>query len=156
MIVLSKRELGKIREELEDAKKRLVNITSQKGEAAEIGGNAWHDNFTFEELVRKENETMAEITKLKKMINDAQTPEGSNDKIVGVGSFVFIKIGDKKAEWFELVGYGQSDPNSKKISHNSPIGAAILGKKIGESGEFVVREKRVQVSVLDIRSGEDL
>ena len=59
---------------------------------------------------------------------------GKKDK-VDLGSTVKVKLGEKEVEYM-LVGAVEANPLEKKISNESPIGKALLGKKIGESGQL--------------------
>ena len=61
--------------------------------------------------------------------------EGKNDGVVTVGSTVTIAYdGDESdTEEYRIVGSQEADPFNNKISNESPIAAAILGKKVGET-----------------------
>ena len=61
--------------------------------------------------------------------------EGKNDGVVTVGSTVTIAYdGDENdTEEYRIVGSQEADPFNNKISNESPIAAAILGKKVGET-----------------------
>ena len=53
---------------------------------------------------------------------------------VKLGSTVTLTVNGKK-ESFMLVGEWEADPKDKKISHESPLGKALIGKKVGEKVE---------------------
>lgn len=53
---------------------------------------------------------------------------------VGIGSLVNVEINGGQHE-FSIVGEWEADPAAKKISHESPLGKALLGKKVGETIE---------------------
>lgn len=53
---------------------------------------------------------------------------------VGLGSIVHIEVNGSAHE-FTIVGEWEADPAAKKISHESPLGKALLGKKVGETVE---------------------
>ncbi len=63
--------------------------------------------------------------------------EGKNDGVVTVGSTVTIAYdGDESdTEEYRIVGSQEADPFNNKISNESPIAEAILGKKVGETVE---------------------
>ena len=54
--------------------------------------------------------------------------------MVGMGSVVHIVVNGSKNE-FTIVGEWEADPAAKKISHESPLGKALMGKKVGENVE---------------------
>jgi transcription elongation factor GreA len=58
-------------------------------------------------------------------------------KTVGLGSTVTLKD-DSKVLVFQVVGTIEADPLAKKISDESPIGKALLGKKEGEDVEIIL------------------
>ena len=51
---------------------------------------------------------------------------------VGVGTKVTVKVNGRQTV-FNIVGEWEADPVNKKISHDSPLGLALLGKKVGET-----------------------
>lgn len=55
-----------------------------------------------------------------------------NLEVIGIGDFVTIQEGTHPPERFHLVGPKEADPGNGKISHESPIGKALLGHRVGE------------------------
>lgn len=51
---------------------------------------------------------------------------------VGIGDHITIQEGDFPEETYHLVGPKEADPRKGRISHESPIGKALIGHKIGE------------------------
>jgi len=58
----------------------------------------------------------------------------SGEAEVGIGSMVDVVINGKSHQ-FSIVGEWEADPAAKKISHESPLGSALMGKKVGDSVE---------------------
>ena len=56
--------------------------------------------------------------------------------IVDLGSTVVVREGDRDAETFMVVGPAEADPLTGLISHESPLGKALLGSKVGDEVEF--------------------
>ena len=52
-------------------------------------------------------------------------------KTVNIGSTVTLKTG-KKVVAYSIVGEGESDLSENKISHNSPVGSAVMNKRVGD------------------------
>ena len=69
--------------------------------------------------------------------------------IVDVGCKVFLTINGKK-EVFTIVGEWEANPTEKKISHESPLGKALLGKKIGEIAEVAAPAGKITYKILKI------
>lgn len=68
---------------------------------------------------------------------------------VGLGSKVTVKIGGRETV-YEIVGEWEADPSQKKVSHSSPLGKALLGKKIGEEVEFEAPAGKVVFKIIKI------
>ncbi|MCL5970253.1 MAG: transcription elongation factor GreA [Patescibacteria group bacterium] len=75
------------------------------------------------------------IDELDELIKQAVLIQETHSKgLVKLGSTVTVNIKGKK-EVFTVVGEWEADPHEKKISHESPLGKALLGKKVGEKVE---------------------
>lgn len=74
----------------------------------------------------------------------------SGTSAVDLGSEVTLKI-DGKEEVYRVVGEWEADPAEKKISHESPLGKALLGKKIGESVEVEAPAGKVVYTVISVK-----
>jgi transcription elongation factor GreA len=71
-------------------------------------------------------------------------------QVVELGSEVTVKINGKK-EMFTLVGEWEADPEEKTISHESPLGKALLGKAVGEEIEVQAPVGKMVYKVVAIR-----
>jgi len=58
--------------------------------------------------------------------------EGKNQDELGVGSRVTIQEGDYPPQTYHLVGPKEADPRNGRISHESPIGKALIGHRPGD------------------------
>lgn len=78
------------------------------------------------------------IDELEELLNQAvlitETHTKGGNHVVKLGSKVSVNIKGKKEE-FTVVGEWEADPHEKKISHESPLGKALLGKKVGDKVE---------------------
>lgn len=75
------------------------------------------------------------IDELDELIKQAVLIQETHSKgSVKLGSTVTVNVKGKK-EVFTVVGEWEADPHEKKISHESPLGKALLGKKVGEKVE---------------------
>ncbi|KKP57736.1 MAG: Transcription elongation factor GreA [Candidatus Gottesmanbacteria bacterium GW2011_GWA1_34_13] len=57
---------------------------------------------------------------------------------------------DGKKDVFTIVGEWEADPKEKKISHSSPLGKALLGKKIGEEIEVLAPVGKIRYKIISI------
>ncbi|MBI5465472.1 transcription elongation factor GreA [Candidatus Gottesmanbacteria bacterium] len=91
------------------------------------------------------------IAELEGILHEAKLISVSpgNKGKVDVGCKVTLHVNGKK-EIFTIVGEWEADPAEKKISHASPLGQALLGKKIGEKVEVKAPAGRVVYTILEI------
>jgi transcription elongation factor GreA len=68
---------------------------------------------------------------------------------VGVGTKVTVKVNGAKTV-FDIVGEWEADPVNKKISHESPLGLALSGKKVGDKVEVEAPAGKLQYEILAI------
>jgi transcription elongation factor GreA len=95
-------------------------------------------------LVREEAE------KLKKVIENAKIidPEEHDQHKVGLGALVRVRQENNVNE-FEIVDSIEADPREGKISRNSPIGGALMGKRSGEKVK-INSKKKIELEIIEI------
>lgn len=89
------------------------------------------------------------IEELKSVIKNAEVVENGNNGDIGVGAKVTVKI-NGKLQVFEIVGDWEADPINKKISHTSPLGTALTGKKKGEKVEVEAPAGKIVYEIIAI------
>ena len=91
------------------------------------------------------------IDDLKQVIDNAQVvadePKSTNK--VSLGTTVTVEINGKTYE-YKIVGEWEADPLNKKISHDSPLGQALIDKKIGETVEVEAPAGTIAYTVVSI------
>jgi transcription elongation factor GreA len=91
------------------------------------------------------------ISELEGVINNAEVVGGKNKNgEIAVGAEVKLRIQDEEHIYY-IVGEWEADPVSKKISHNSPLGQALVGKKKGEKAEVEAPAGKVVYEILSIK-----
>lgn len=75
---------------------------------------------------------------------------GTKKDKVDVGSKVTIQEDDFPEETYFLVGPQEADPSKGRISHNSPIGEALLGHKTGDLVEAITPNGKIKLKILRI------
>lgn len=91
---------------------------------------------------------IAEIEGILQNVEVIKKPRG--DSKVQLGSIVKLKDGGGKAKAFQVVGTVEADPLNGKISDESPIGQALLGKKEGEEVEIKTAVETSTYKIVDI------
>ena len=88
-----------------------------------------------------------EIQEVIQRASIVSTTNGGSE--VGVGTKVTLKIGSKD-HLYEIVGEWEADPVKKKISHTSPLGTALMGKRKGDKIEVEAPAGKVVYEILAI------
>lgn len=153
---LTEAGIEELNKELELKKEELRKLGQYKSQAAENEGDAWHDNFAFEQTEIKERALNYEINKLQHQIETAEIIDDNFDKngnIIKVGSKIRVYMeysdGDSEEDTFILTG-GQGKINENKVSVNSPIGECVLGKEVGFEGQYSVNGDIIKIKVLKV------
>lgn len=90
------------------------------------------------------------IEELELILKHAEVIEDHHDgKMVSLGSQVTLKVGGKQ-EVFTLVGEWEADPQQKTISHESPLGKALMGKAVGEDVEVEAPAGKMVYTIVSI------
>lgn len=136
--------------ELEDLKtsKRPEIITALK-EARALGDLS--ENAEYDAARTAQAEVEGRITKLEYLIDNAKIIDSTNKEEVTLGATVIIDyVDDNEEAEFKIVGLLEANPNKNKISNESPIGKAIMNKKIGDiiavespNGSYNIKIKKI-------------
>lgn len=89
------------------------------------------------------------IVELEEILHGAQIITSHKKGQVDVGCKVTLHS-DGKREIYTVVGEWEADPQEKKISHESPLGKALLGKKVGDKVEVEAPAGRLLYKILHI------
>lgn len=89
------------------------------------------------------------IIELENMLKNVEIIEVSHDTSVGIGSKVKVEM-DGKMEEYVIVGKVEADPLKKKISNESPVGAALIGAKIGDIVDIKTPASTYKCKILEI------
>ena len=112
------------------------------------------ENYEYEDAKNEQAFVEGEIISLEKMIRTAKVIDDSNidTEVVNFGSTVEI-YDEEFAEvlTYTLVGSAEADPVKNKISNESPVGAAIVGKRVGDIVEVHVPAGILKYKILTIR-----
>ena len=126
-------------EGLEEMKKELEELIQVKRpevikalkEARALGDLS--EKAEYDAARQEQAQTEARIKELESMIENAVIIENVNTNEVSIGTRVTIEyVGDDDTEEYSIVGVKEADPFNNKISNESPIARAILGKKVGD------------------------
>jgi transcription elongation factor GreA len=132
--------------------------TTRRAEVAEQisiarGFGDLSENAEYDEAKNEQSRLEAEIAALENDIRTAIVIDGVvSTEAVNVGTTVRILfIDDNEEEEYTIVGAREADPMNNRISNESPIGRALLGKKVGDIASVEAPEGVYDVKVLEIR-----
>lgn len=135
---LSKEGLERVKNELQELKTiKRKEIATRLQEAKDLGDLS--ENAEYQEAKDAQSMNEARIGELQEILKNAvviEDSEGKKDEIT-VGSTIEIKSQLAGVERFTIVGSEEARPQEGKISNESPLGKAFLGKRIGD--EVVVK-----------------
>lgn len=144
------------RDGVAELEKELADLTAQRGPVAEsiktarefgdLAENAEYQSAR-QEQERLENR-IAEIQHILLNVEVIKKPKG--DSKVQIGSNIKLKNNAGKIKEFQVVGTVEADPLNGKISDESPIGRALLGKKVGEDVEINGHAESVTYKITSI------
>lgn len=151
-IFLTKEGLAELKDEHEELTKvkrpkaveRIAAARSQ-GDLAENSEYASaRDELSF---IDGRIEELEGLLKHAKVIREVNGKKGHGE--VKLGSKVTLAVNGKR-EIFTLVGEWEADPMEKKISHDSPLGRALLGKTVGDKVEVAAPVGKVLYAVVSV------
>ena len=123
--------------ELEEELNNLKNVRRPRVIEAIKDARAQGDlseNADYDAARNEQAEVEGRIKQIEFMLANAQIIEKSSNYTVDLGSTVTISyVDDDEEEVYSIVGRMEADPFENKISNESPIGKAIIGKKEGDT-----------------------
>lgn len=135
--VLSQEKFDEFAKELEHLKTvRRGEIAKNLEYARSLGDLS--ENAEYQEARELQGATEERIRKLEEIVKRAQIiTDGKKKDVVSFGSTVSIKKeGSDDIHEYRIVGSEEADMRERKLSHVSPLGAALMGKKKGDEFTF--------------------
>ena len=125
---------AKLREELEQLTTvKRTELSKRLREAIQMGDLSENADY----IMAKEDQAFLEgrILELQQVLRNAQiinNEDSARQDAVQVGATVTVQEPGEEAEIYTIVGAKEADPRGRKISNESPIGRALLGRRVGE------------------------
>lgn len=156
-ILLTENGVRVLKEKLEKLEEEYAEVSRGKMEAAEQGGNLWHDNPAFEEVEQRQIMLAHMIAETQDTLKNAEVVEtqsrGEKSKQVEVGCMLEIRL-ESGSRTIRLGDGAESDPSQGVVSYLSPLGQAVLGAQVGEEREYTAGNRTMKVRVLKIKEKE--
>lgn len=131
-IYLSKEKYEELKKELEYLMTVRRREVAEKLEYAKSLGDL-SENTEYQEAREDQAGTEERIAKIESLVRSAEIVSREAGETISIGSRVTLqREGANGEEVYEIVGEEESDIPQKKLSHKSPLGLAIVGKKKGD------------------------
>ncbi len=152
-LYFTNRGLSKLRKEIEVLEKALQDLQAQVAHVAEVGGNQWHDNASYDALVidiRGADWRLGQAMQSLKRAVLVGLP--ANFDRVAIGTRVKLSR-DGEEMVFEVAGFGEFDEELDLIAYNTPLVSPIMGKAVGETVTCYIAGKKTELKILEISRG---
>ena len=149
-ILITQEGLAKLQSELEHLLSvRRQDVAGKIKRAREKGGT--ENNAEYEDAKNEQAFVEGRILMLENIVKNATVIEApALLGVVEVGDKVLIQNQDGKIEQFTIVGSAEASPVEGKISNESPVGKALLGKKIGDEVEVATPAGIIRLLIMDV------
>ena len=145
---LTQAGVDELKTELDLLISKRPSIAETIKSARELGDLS--ENAEYQSALAEKDRTESRISEVENiLLNSEIIKKPRGDSKVQLGSVVKLK-GSGKTKEFQVVGTVEADPLNGKISDESPIGQALIGKKVGESAEIQTPADTTTYKIVDI------
>jgi transcription elongation factor GreA len=135
-VILTPEGLEKLKQEIEylsiEKRREVAERIKEAREFGDISENSEYDDAKNEQAMLE-----ARIATLEDKLRSASVINASelSPDVVRVGSQVHIKDDNGKIATYTIVGSTEADPSSNRLSNESPVGKALVGRKKGDTAK---------------------
>lgn len=146
--------LAEIQKELATLKEeRRIEIAEKLKEAISFGDLS--ENSEYEDARNEQAQVELRIIELEEILKNYELVDAKKtarkNNVVAIGSIVVVKNEDGETETYKIVGPTETDIFEKKISNESPIGAALIGKALGETASGKSQAGAFAFEILELK-----
>jgi transcription elongation factor GreA len=146
-VILTPEGYEKLKQEIEflssEKRREVADRIKTAREFGDIAENAEYDDAKNEQALLEQRLRNARVISKKDVAKD----------VVSVGSKVRLRdIGAKETVEYRIVGSAEANPAENKLSNESPVGKAIIGKKKGETVEVAAPRGSMKFKILEIKA----
>lgn len=133
--------------ELEELRGRRVDIAEKIATARDFGDLS--ENAEYSSAKEEQSQVESRIAEIESILQNARLINPKDASDVEVGNTVDLKT-EGKSVTYTIVGSVEADPLEGKISDESPIGQALLGKKVGDKVTITTPKGETEYEVVKI------
>jgi len=146
--LITKEGLEKLKKELDHLKNvRRHEISERIERAKELGDLS--ENAEYSEAKDEQAFNEGRIIEIGVILKKLTVVESHHGGTVNLGSKVTVQCNGKEKE-FIIVSFNEVDPENNKISNESPIGHALLGKEVNEEAVVNLPSGEVKYKILKV------
>ncbi len=128
---------------------RRPEVAEKIKRAREMGST--ENNAEYDDAKNDQAFVEGRILILENIMKNAVIIEGTSQPgVVELGDKVLIQNQDGKIEQYVIVGSAEADPLDHKISNESPVGRALMGKKAGDEVEVKTPAGMLKLSIMEV------
>jgi transcription elongation factor GreA len=152
--LLTAEGLAEIQKELTHLKEdRRIEIAEKLKEAISFGDLS--ENSEYEDARNEQAQVELRIAELEEIFKnyelvDSKKAQKKRD-VVAIGSSVTVKSGDNAKETYKIVGPTETDIFEGKISNESPLGASLIGKAVGDVAKGKSPAGAFEFEILEVK-----
>jgi len=145
---MTQKKYNELEIELGKLKKRRPKLAAEVSRLAELGD--FSENVEYQQAKRKLRGTLSAITRIEAELNAAIVITSAGGDVVQLGSTVTFLLGEKE-KTYTILGSSEAAPQKNIISHNSPLGEALLGHSVGDVFDVKIAGKLVSCTIISIQ-----
>ena len=152
-VILTPEGYEKLKQEIEylstEKRREIADRIRVAREFGDIAENSEYDDAKNEQAMLE-----ARIAQLEEKLRSATVIDQSDlgTDQVRVGSVVHVKDDGGKSTKYTIVGSAEANPAEHKLSNESPVGKAIIGKKKGETVEVAAPRGSLKYKIVDVKA----
>ena len=151
--ILTPEGLEKLKAELEHlSNERRAEVAQRIKEAREFGDIS--ENSEYDDAKNEQAMLESKIAQIEERLRSAQVIDAKDlsTDVVQVGSVVHVKDEAGKSSKYTIVGSAEANPAEAKLSNESPVGKALVGRKRGEEVSFATPrgERHLKITKIDV------
>ena len=153
-VLLTPEGLEKLKDELQslrtEKRREVAERIAHAREFGDISENSEYDDAKNEQaMVEQKIAQLEERLNRARVIDKKDVPKG----VVAVGTRVRLRDLDaKQTVEYVIVGSAEANPREQKLSNESPVGRAIIGKKKGETVEVAAPRGSLKYKIMDVKA----
>jgi transcription elongation factor GreA len=148
IIYMTQEGLDNLREELKDLVEVKKPENALRIKTARDQGDV-SENAEYSIAREEQTKIDIRISELENILKRARVATSNNEK-VAIGTKVKVHV-EGSDEEFHIVGEPEADPLANRISHESPLGSLMVGKKVGDIFELEIPTGKIKYKIVEIK-----